>query len=782
MSASVEKITSAIDTVIAKRKEQLPAIQQLRNDAQRKSSAVSSLLPKLDKLATTCKDEDVLAEINSAKKSLTSFQQQLANHIAALEELEKEFTRDTINIGVSGVARTGKSTTLQHITGLTDQQIPSGGLNPVTAVRSEIFNSSRNRAEIEFKSKDDFIREYINPHAANVNEYLDKDARILIGSIAALKSAKLPSTLSGNVSVAATDSLKRLHEAQRSIETYEEYLGMPTKIVGLDEVRQFVTYPAPAEEQAELAGGAPADRSYLAVKLARIYCQFPHLGNARVGLVDLPGLGEIGNSASDIHLKGLEDKVDQIFLVMRPTKAKAFTDAEIARNLDQLRAIQPAVDRGDLIVAGINKDVADGQEAADNLRSHFNAEVNKGRADKGYDVIDYCAVDDEDVARMFKGLLDRLTANLPNMDKQKVEYCSKVANINGQISSTTEKIVQSMDRVLRSIPSSDKVMKERIDTIEREVIRNLNDYAEELVQAADSNSEAFREFVADAQRVHDKVAERIENGLFRSSSEKWDELTSSSKDYLNLYRDECRRIRYEIIDAYCGLDHYYNTHVSDFKQRVLDILLSSCGLQGRFDFDASVSVGKRIFKVSSELGSTLHDEDLEAALRLLQDARFDFRSNVFLQIENHLADLANPPINDSDNLPRSQNKRKVLGGSGSSQEKQDKLREFLCKEAKAANDSIMKALQKENDQFNKYLAVSIDFFNNYLFGKDEDNFKQVVIRGIIREYKEYVLPDADDASKSPVGVLAREIKEDARALQKKCSAKPVNKKGGNKKW
>lgn len=769
MPTSVDNIVSAIEGVIAARKTHLPAIQQLSDDTQRKDYAIGRLLSKLDELATACKDSDVLDEINTAKQSLKAFQKQLRNHSAALQELEAEFTRDTINIGVSGAARTGKSTTLQHITGLTDQQIPSGGLNPVTAVRSEIFNSNRNKAEIVFRSKDEFINEYICPHVANVNKNLDKGDHIIIGSIAALRAAHLPTTLKGNVSVVATDSLKRLQEAQRSIDSYEKYLGMPTLVAELNDIRKYVTYPSPAEEQAELNGAAPADRSYLAVKLARIYCQFPNLGDAKVGLVDLPGLGEIGNSASKIHLKGLEDKVDQIFLVMRPTKEKAFTDAEVARNLDQLNIIQPAVRRGDLIVAGINKDAQDGQEAADNLRAHFNAEVNKGRSDKGYTIIDYCAIDDNDVKDMFKGLLDRLSQKLPSMDQKKIQFCIDSANIDGEIEHALEQLISSMDSVLRSIPSSDKVMKERIDSIEREVIRSLNAYSDELLDAADSNSKAFQEFVADAQRVHDKIAKQIENGLFRKNNAGWNELTSGSKDYLNLYRDECRRIRYEIIDAYCGLDRYYDTHVSNFKLRVLSTLLRSCGLDTFFNFDASVPANKRIEKVASELGSTLHDDDLDAALRLLADARFDFRSNVFLQIESHLADLANPPINDGKNESRYFNKREILGGIGASEDKQNKLHEFLCEDANKANDAILDALKTEKDQFNRYLVVSVDFFNNYLFGKDEDNFKQVVIRGIIREYKEYVLPDADDASKSPIGILAKKVKEEAIGLQKKLN-------------
>lgn len=109
-------------------------------------------------------------------------------------------------------------------------------------------------------------------------------------------------------------------------------------------------------------------------------------------------------------------------------------------------------------------------------------------------------------------------------------------------------------------------------------------------------------------------------------------------------------------------------------------------------------------------------------------------------------------------------KREILGAEGHSKAQQYKLVSYLGHDAKEANSAIPAALKAEKDNFNKYLAASIDFFNNYLFGKDEDNFKQVVIRDLIREYKPWVLPDADDASRSPLGVKARSVKESAMAL------------------
>jgi len=763
---NLDATVNAIEATLTARKEQLPIIRAERNRVSRQLSNLVNLREQLDRLLSANVDDDAAAEIVDAKSVLSNCVGELEGYRDSLDELEAEFTRNTLNIGVSGAARTGKSTTLQHITGLTDRQIPSGGLNPVTAVRSEIYNSPREEAVVTFKTELDFIERYVRPHVANVNECLEEGSRLSIESLAALKTAELPERLEGAVSTAATDSLKRLREAVRSATSYEGYLGASPTTVALDDVIRYVTYPPAEVEAAEASGGHAADRRYLAVELVQEYCQFPNLGNAKVGLVDLPGLGEIGNSAAQVHLKGLEDKVDQILLVMMPNDKKAFADHEVACNLDELQAIQPAVNRGDLIVAGINRDETTSQAAVDNLHSHFEAEINAGRVDR-YELVVYCAVNDDSVAGLFAHLLDRLGKLLPDMDRQKVERCMGAASLGGRISAVATQVVSSMDRVLRNIPSSDRVMKERIDAIERSIIGELRAYSAELEQGARDDSEVFDAFTADAQGIHDDVQARITDGLFRANAAEWLELTSSSKDYYNLYRDECKRIRYEIIDAYCGLDRFYGVHVSNFKIRVLDTLLRSCGMDGFFKFTAADEADDRIAKVASELGSTLHDDDLDSALRLLAGMRFDFRSNVFLQIEEHLAELANPSekYKVGSGYDRvEENKRKELGGQGECESRQKKLAEYLEHDANAANDAILEALKGERDRFNKYLAVSIDFFNNYLFGKDEDGFKQVVVRGLIREYKQWVLPDADDASRSPLGRKAREVKESALAL------------------
>lgn len=766
MSNKNENIVAVVNNILDERKRMLPGLGREYKRIEQLDAELGAFRDDLIALIDMCKDNEPLYAAKHAIEPIDKVLEENKARRHSIAELQAEFDRDSLNIGVSGAARTGKSTTLQHITGLTDQQIPSGGLNPVTAVRSEIYNDSRNEAIVSFLSEREFIVGYVRPHVDNVNGYLSRSERLSIESLAALKCAKLPERLEGNVGTAATDSLKRLKEAQRSASSYEVFLGATDKTVSLDDVREYTTYPSPEEERLELEGDHIAKRQYLAVKVVRVYCQFPHLGRAKVGLVDLPGLGEIGDSASERHLEGLESSIDQILLVARPTSAKAFVDNVIAYNLDQLQTVQPAVQRGDLVLFGINKDAKEGQQAAENLRTQLDAEVNGQLADGGYTIEEYDATNDGDVARLFGVMLDRFE-KLPEMDRQKIDCCMKGSDNSVRIANMADEVVRVMNDVLRNIPSPDKIMNERIRSIASSIVGDLTDYAVSVANAAETENEELEKFKTKATEIHDETERRIENGLFMRDEAEWKAHTCSSKDFYNLYRDEAKRIRFELIDAYCELDRFYDDYVNNFKSSVLDIILRSCGMDSFFKFDDAMPANERIARVKSELGSALHEDGLDDAFDLLANVRFDFRSNVFLGIEEHLANLANPK-------DQGEQKRKALGGVGSSESKQESMRDWLGKDAVSANNAILEALVTEDDMFNRYLAVSIDFFNNALFGKDEETFRQVVIRGLIREYKEYVLPDADDASKSPLGVLASQIKDKAIVLKSRDWDAPVD--------
>ena len=87
-----------------------------------------------------------------------------------LRVLEARLARDTVNIGVSGQARVGKSTLLQSVSGLGDDQIPTGQALPVTAVRSRIFHApDLRRATLRLHSFDTFVADVVAPYHAELD-------------------------------------------------------------------------------------------------------------------------------------------------------------------------------------------------------------------------------------------------------------------------------------------------------------------------------------------------------------------------------------------------------------------------------------------------------------------------------------------------------------------------------------------------------------------------------------------------------------------------------------
>ena len=109
----------------------------------------------------------------------------------------------------------------------------------------------------------------------------------------------------------------RLKEMQASLPSYRHLLTGEVRTVDVDRMRQWVAYPEGG------AAGAVDERPYLAVRDAVITCRFPVAEVGAVGLIDLPGLGELVPDAEEHHLAGLENDVDFVIVVKRPDQTNA---------------------------------------------------------------------------------------------------------------------------------------------------------------------------------------------------------------------------------------------------------------------------------------------------------------------------------------------------------------------------------------------------------------------------------------------------------------------------
>ena len=226
-------VQDQIDAVLRARRAKLPLIER----EQARWTAIAALL---EDLAVALDDVAAVDEEGAAPPVVfdvdgVGLQSIAASALAALATTRARVSRRTVNIGVSGRARNGKSTLLQSLSGLGDEQIPTGKGQPVTAVRSRIFHSDTNRsAQLTMHDGRTFCAEVVGPYFAE------------------LKLAPTPRTLADFERFDLADvgeerkrrpEYARLKEMQASLPSYRHLLTGEVRTVDVDRMRQWVAYP-----------------------------------------------------------------------------------------------------------------------------------------------------------------------------------------------------------------------------------------------------------------------------------------------------------------------------------------------------------------------------------------------------------------------------------------------------------------------------------------------------------------------------------------------------------
>lgn len=554
----------------------------------------------------------------------------IAEAVALLRVLESRFSRSTIDIGVSGQARVGKSTLLQAMSGLGDEQIPTGQALPVTAVRSRIHHSpDHRRATVALHSFETFVAEIIAAYHAELG------LPGLPATPSEFRTWAYPEAESGAEPPSYVTMLNRLRAMQASFPTYERDLTGEERTVELAELRPFVAYPTNAQEQAP----GPIRRRYLAVRDVRIECPFPHAQVERLGIVDLPGLGEIAVRADQHHVNGLQNEVDVVLLVKRPVEGMAYWGEADARALDLIDSARGFVGKRDFVFLVINRG-ATLAPLVTALRDHIRGQVNSGLADQFFRVLETDAADPADVAaRVLDPVLTHLADRLPAMD------ADVLAGTRAELRAVASRIgvaVEDLGSALSAVRGSSGTTAEDLD---RRARRLRQDLAGALVGLVTELRRQARNAVEDSGYVeavdaaYDKTREWINSGL-GVGQQAWQE------DGLRVMRvdkggggyagDELNRVRVEISNCFEGIDDFFTTRIDALWRQVGEILASNLGtlLDG--------SEGEAAIRRLAELldGASQPCPRLSGAVRALLGIRLEYRSQLHPRVRAELDGLA----------------------------------------------------------------------------------------------------------------------------------------------
>jgi hypothetical protein len=277
-------------------------------------SDLRTKLSELDSLRLEIAEQLPVSPIRAALESFSFAQQSKDGEglLLALERVAKRFSRERLQIGVLGLARMGKSTLLQRLTGLGPDLIPSGNLDHCTGTRSVIVNDSTIEqpwARIHFHDERSFLQEVVRPYYQHFATILPRSPNSLDAFLATdLQRPEFERIKSsGGESTAKLNNMRRLHD---ELPQFRRLLrGGTQDVKKIEEIARYVAQRDSQQQRIPL---------YQAVEHAEIFCRFPRGDVTDIAFVDMPGLGDTGIGPEQQLVRIMAEDTDIVLMIKLP--------------------------------------------------------------------------------------------------------------------------------------------------------------------------------------------------------------------------------------------------------------------------------------------------------------------------------------------------------------------------------------------------------------------------------------------------------------------------------
>ncbi len=499
----MSELADQIGTVIAARRGRLPDVRAEIGKWRRMDEAMVALSLAVERLQE-CAATPPQVSADLGRLRITEVRPSVTATIESLQWVESRIARSTVCIGVSGAGRTGKSTLLQSLSGLTDAWVPTGQRAPVTAVPCRVVHSpERDRAVLDLHTFDTFRAVHLQPRhvAAGLG-----DAPT---DVETFRTTSYPSPDEVDQTSGQSAQLVQLKQIQEALWSYEALLnrrGRAMELTGdqLDRLRDYVAYPL----DGECAETRPA-RRYLAVREARIEHAFPHHDAGAITVVDLPAFRDAAG-AEQRQLTGLRHNLDVALLVKRVLGAEMSWSAADDSALAVLDEARGSVGRrGDFVVVVLNTTNGGG---ASGRRGDLSRPVDsQGGEPRELRILEVNGKDPGDVPdRLLRPVIQHLAERLPVMD------ADVLAGTKGNADAVRDELIGlavEAKAVLRQVPTSSVSMEE--------LYRRADDLYAGIATALRALSARVRDgaligdpgFVAAVNTIYDETVEWVRDGF-----------------------------------------------------------------------------------------------------------------------------------------------------------------------------------------------------------------------------------------------------------------------------
>lgn len=483
----MSSLQEQINQILAARKERLSSVvkekdfwNKISENFSRFSDAVQAAEnqnPCLSGLTTKTR-----AAAQTANDMLKKFSQ-----------LTDRFNRDEICIGIGGAARMGKSTFLQAVTGLGDEQIPTSDKFFTTAGRSLIVNATEAVAIADMHTKRSFLEKVIAPMCREIGIQAP-------ASLDELKRLELPQKKNTQQAI---DVIKRLKDTIDNLSSISnELTGEKQRRISIENVRDFVAYP----EGGEIKAG-----KFMAVDKITIYAPFPGSEVKQLRVVDLPGLGEAGRNLAKVQTEGMQDICDATLLMKRPMDANVEWTLNDTTALDAIQSASPLLKDQTKYTAILANVDGDTKDRADTCIKGIQNQLT-GRH---FEII-RCDARDRDAVtnKTMPEILRFLAKNLPDLDNEIFKKTEEEAKKTKEgLRKALSKVKEALGQLTHNYTGSSYDFQIKLYD---KLVKELTEYSEKLQADAEGIDQAW---IDEVLRVTGEVKKWIADGCGYSSKQ-----------------------------------------------------------------------------------------------------------------------------------------------------------------------------------------------------------------------------------------------------------------------
>ena len=494
--------------------------------------------------------EDTKQKLLRVQSKIPLLQAEITTQQSKLQELKLRFSRSTLNIGIVGNARQGKSTFLQALTGLTSEEIPAAEIDHCTGAPSLIINHGESYADIEFFSENVFLQETVIPFYQQLSLSPHPTTfAAFVSSPLATPTRKLSAT-----EEALYEKLRHRHE---SVDEYKSFLGKPTERIAKDKIRSYI---------AQQSSDGTRIATWLAVKMATIYCPFTLTDAGSISVCDTPGLGDFVCGEGDALAKNIGKNLDAVLMLKRTPKGGIATP-EDTQLYDLLNKALEEFDPKDWSYFVINRD------GTDNETKSFEKQIAQKIQCRKFITLD--ARRQEDVLFSFDDILQDIADNQPILD-------ATLSDLRFQhVSQLENKLNSLLDEAKTVLPKSvggDGIGMAELRTLFDPLWNNVAQELTALTSSYRESRDKSGKLNQQVDQIHESVLSNVRKRLesIQPSDFAGQKLPQFSSDLFH-------ELRVTIAMAFDKLDDDLAESIDTLRSEVCDVFWESGRLSGIFD-------------------------------------------------------------------------------------------------------------------------------------------------------------------------------------------------------